>query len=145
MEVIERPDLIGPDYARNHHRVAKQEVIENAISTWTSKHSAEQVLDAMRTKGIPVGRVVSVKDIVEGEQVNARGAIRDVWVDGNGTSEGSGWNVKMNGTFPVLEGCDPQPRWAGPDLGRHTEEIMLKELGMSEAELTKLRMDGVVG
>ncbi|KAE9394566.1 CoA-transferase family III [Gymnopus androsaceus JB14] len=144
MEVIERPDLVGPSYAQNHHRVERQEIIENAISSWTSRHTTEQVLIAMKAKGVPVGRVVSVKDVVGGEQVKARGAVRDVWVDGNESGR-DGWNVKMTGTFPVLEGCDSQPKWAGPDLGYHTEEVMLKELGMTEAEVANLKKDGVVG
>ncbi|KAF9074174.1 L-carnitine dehydratase/bile acid-inducible protein F [Rhodocollybia butyracea] len=146
MQVIERPDLTGPLYQQNQHRVERQEIIEEAISEWTLRHSAEEVIRAMTDAGVPVGRVVSVKDIVEGEQVNARGAIRDVWVDGSKDGDGkTGWNVKMTGTFPVLEGCDPQPRWAGPDLGHHTEEVMLKELGLSEAEVDRLKKDGVIG
>lgn len=108
------------------------------------RHTAEEVIKAMTAAGVPVGRVVTVKDIVESEQVQARGAIKDVWVDGNGSGK-AGWNLKMTGTFPVLKGCDSQPKWAGPELGHHTEEVMTDELGLSSAEVAKLRSDGILG
>ncbi|GAW00700.1 l-carnitine dehydratase bile acid-inducible protein f [Lentinula edodes] len=144
MQVVERPDLTGPSYQQNHHRVERQETIEKAISAWTVRHTAEEVIKAMTAAGVPVGRVVTVKDIVESEQVQARGAIKDVWVDGNGSGK-AGWNLKMTGTFPVLEGCESQPKWAGPELGHHTEEVMTDELGLSPAEVAKLRSDGILG
>jgi len=86
---------------------------------------------------VPVGRVVSVKDIVENDQVKARGSVRDVDV--------KDWKVKMAGTFPVLEGVDSQPKWAGPDLGDHTDEVLSKNLGLTVAEIDKLRNEGIIG
>ncbi|KAJ8072408.1 hypothetical protein AAF712_007938 [Marasmius tenuissimus] len=145
MNVVGRPDLTGPAYQQNHHRVERQNEIETAISNWTSKHSAEDVLDAMTKAGVPVGRVVSVKDIVEGEQVQARGAIQDVWVDGNAEGREEGWNLKMTGTFPALEGVSPVPQWAGPELGYHTDEVLQGDLGLTDVEITNLRKEGVIG
>ena len=83
-----------------------------------------------------------MKEIVEGEHVQARGAVRDVPVNGKDGLES--WNVKMQGTFPVLDGVDPQPKWAGPDLGFHTNEVLMGDLGFSEA-VSKLRSDGIIG
>ncbi|OJA12931.1 hypothetical protein AZE42_09296 [Rhizopogon vesiculosus] len=140
MRAIGREDLIGPAFAHNHHRVARQVEIEEAISAWTGQRHVEEVLTLLDVAGVPVGRVVSVKEIVEGEQVKARGAVEDVWVGG----EGDGWNVKMPKVFPVLDGCDAKTRWAGPDLGAHTEEV-LRDLGLSVDHITRLRDDGVIG
>ncbi|TFK45117.1 CoA-transferase family III domain-containing protein [Crucibulum laeve] len=144
MNTIGRPDLTGPSYQQNHHRVSKQSEIETAISSWTSQHSADEVIAAMNSAGVPVGRVVTVKEIVEGEQVQARGAVRDVWVKGpEGQQEG--WNVKMQGTFPILDGVDPQPKWAGPDLGYHTNEVLKMDLGLSDEAVNRLRDSQVIG
>lgn len=145
MQAIERPDLTGPAYERNQHRVEKQTEIEEAISDWTRRHSVEQVVEAMSAAGVPVGRVVSVKEVVEGEQIKARGAVRDVWVGGDEDEKKEGWNVKMQGTFPVLDGVDSQPRWAGPDLGFHTDEVLMGDLGLSTDIVGKLRSDGIIG
>jgi crotonobetainyl-CoA:carnitine CoA-transferase CaiB-like acyl-CoA transferase len=143
MEVVKRTDLTGPSYQQNHHRVAKQVEIEKAISDWTRQHTVEEVIDVMNKVGVPVGRVVTVKEVVEGEQIRARGAVRDVWVDGLPGQEG--WNVKMQGTFPVLDGVDSQPKWAGPNLGFHTDEVLMGDLGLSAEAVSRLRTDGIVG
>ena len=67
----------------------------------------------MNEAGVPIGRVVTVKEVVENVQVEARGAVRDVWVDNKKAKDGEGLNVKMLGTVPVLDGVDSHPRWAG--------------------------------
>lgn len=137
MTSIDRTDLIGPNYEHNQHRVQRQDEIELAISSWTSQRTVEEVIQAMDKAQVPVGRVVSVKDIVENEQVKARGAVREAVV--------KDWTVKMAGTFPVLEGVESQPRWAGPDLGEHTDEVLSNELSLTMAEIDELRKEGTVG
>ncbi|KAF8959202.1 CoA-transferase family III domain-containing protein [Flammula alnicola] len=137
MAAIDRPDLIGPDYKHNQHRVARQEEIELAISAWTSQRTADEVIDAMNKAGVPVGRVVTVKEVVENEQVLSRGAVKDVPV--------KDWKVKMQGTFPVLEGVNSQPTWAGPDLGYHTDQVLSEDLNLTEEEINQLRKDAIIG
>lgn len=141
MRVIGREDLTGPLYAHNHHRVARQAEIEAAITEWTSSRSAEDVYELLEAAGVPVGRVLSVREIVEHEQVKARDAVEDVWV----RKEDGGWNVKMSRVFPILQGSDAKTRWAGPDLGAHTEEVMKEDLDLGSDEVSRLRRDGVIG
>lgn len=142
MTAIGRSELTGPNYEQNQHRVQRQTEIEKAISDWTSEKTMEEVMDTMNAAGVPVGRVVNVKDIVENEHNRARGAIEDVWVDGK---DAEGWNVKMPGTFPRIEGYDFTPRWAGPDLGEHTDTVLEDVLGKRKEEIEKLREDGIIG
>ena len=144
MQVIDRTDLIGPDYQHNHHRVQRQKEIEDAISAWTSKRQSDEVIEVMNKAGIPVGRVVTVKEVVENVQVEARGAVRDVWVENKKAKGGEAWNVKMLGTVPVLEGVDSQPRWAGPEVGEHTDDVLMNDLGLNAEEVSKLREGNVV-
>ncbi|KAK7064952.1 CoA-transferase family III domain-containing protein, partial [Favolaschia claudopus] len=170
MHLIGAPHLTTPhssEYLHNHHRVKHQAVIEEAIAEWTSRRSVDEVERKLREAGVPVGRVVSVREIVDGgaegevegermggvgEQVKARGAVREVWVPhANAESDvknesANGWALKMPSTFPVLEGVDPAPRWAGPDLGTHTDEVLMGELlGLGEEEVRRLREGGIVG
>ncbi|KAI6163321.1 CoA-transferase family III domain-containing protein [Pisolithus thermaeus] len=141
MRAIGREDLTGPLYAHNHHRVARQAEIEAAITEWTSSRSAEDVYKLLEAAGVPVGRVLSVREIVKHEQVKARDAVEDVWVQ----KEDGGWNVKMPRVFPILQGSDAKTKWAGPDLGAHTDEVMKEDLGLDSDEVVRLRQDGVIG
>ncbi|KAJ2918303.1 hypothetical protein MD484_g2110, partial [Candolleomyces efflorescens] len=145
MKTIDREDLTGPKFERNIQRVKHQRLIEDAISAWTSKRSVDEVIAEMNQAGVPVGRVATVKEVVESEQLNARGAIQDVEVHSKDPSgEKKEWTVKMSGTFPVLDGVDSRPKWAGPDLGAHTEEILRQELGLQTHELARLRREGII-
>jgi crotonobetainyl-CoA:carnitine CoA-transferase CaiB-like acyl-CoA transferase len=144
MHAIDHANLTGPSYQHNHHRVEKQGEIETAISGWTKRHSIAEVEEVMQAAGVPVGRVANVKDIVESEHVKVRGAVRSVEVNSNGKDGRGTWNVKMQGTFPVLDDVDPQPKWAGPDLGFHTDEVLMGNLGLSLEAVSKLRDEGVI-
>ncbi|KAI0819200.1 CoA-transferase family III [Trametes gibbosa] len=144
MTAIGRPDLIGPNYAQNHHRVERQAEIEDAISAWTRTHTAEAVEEIMRAVSVPAGRVLNVKDIVENPHTQARGLVEDVWVPKKGAPAG-GWSVKMSRAVPALEGCDTQTRWAGPELGEHNREVLIGELGLAEEEFVRLQQEGIIG
>jgi crotonobetainyl-CoA:carnitine CoA-transferase CaiB-like acyl-CoA transferase len=142
MTAIERTDLIGPDYLHNDHRVARREEIEKGISEWTRTRTAEEAEEVFRNAGVPAGRVLSVKEIVESEHLNVRGMIEEVYVEKEG---GEGWNVKVPHVVPLLEGSNAHTRWAGPELGQHTEEVLLGDLGLSMKEFEQLKDSGIIG
>lgn len=145
MHAIDRVDLTGPKFERNIQRVKHQRQIEDAISAWTSQRSIDEVIAEMNKAGVPVGRVATVQEVVENEQVISRGAVQDVNViskDVEGHKKE--WTVKMSGTFPIIDGVDSTPKWAGPDLGAHTEEILREELGLRTHELARLRREGII-
>jgi len=78
MQAIDRPDLIELDYQQNHHRVRRR------------KRQPDEVKEAMNKAGVPVGRVVTVKEVVENDQVEARGAVRGVWVENKKSEQAGG-------------------------------------------------------
>lgn len=141
MIAMGREDLTGPRYARNQHRVERQREIEGAISAWTKTRSAGEMQEVMRGAGVPCGRVFSVKEVVENPHTKARGIVEDVWVG----DRQDGWSVKMSKVAPVLDGYDTTTRWAGPDLGQHNREVLIEELGLSEAEYGEYIRQGIVG
>jgi len=145
MTAIGREDMTGHRYGENRHRVARREEIEEAISAWTATRTVAQVIAELDKAGVPVGRVATVKEVYENEQLEARGAIPTVPVAPAGTEGAGGWTVKMPGTFPVLDGVSHQPRWAGPALGHHTEEVLKAYAGLSDIEIKRLRKEGIIG
>jgi crotonobetainyl-CoA:carnitine CoA-transferase CaiB-like acyl-CoA transferase len=154
MQVMDRADLTGPEFANNQHRVKRRVEIEDAIVAWTRQRTRDEVLRELDQVGVPAGRVATVRDIFASEQVRERVAVEDVWVPGQVPSnaahgeekyEDGGWMVKMPGVAPRLEGVQARTRWAGPDLGAHNREILCGKLGLSAKELNALVENGTVG
>ncbi|KAI0701002.1 CoA-transferase family III [Cerioporus squamosus] len=133
MTALERPDLIGPDFAQNHHRVARQKEIEDAITAWTRTRTAEQVEETLRAVGVPVGRVLNVKDIVENEHTKARGLVEEVWVP------------RCRRSCPCLKGATRRRAGQVRSLGQHNREVLIGELGLAEDEFARLQEEGVIG
>jgi len=152
MTAIGRTDLVGPDYANNHHRVVHQKEIEKAISEWTGRHTTEEVCEAMETAKVPHGKIMNVKDLVECEHLIERGMVEEVYVTPSDVGEGGelegeqpgGWTVKVPGVAPKLEGDWSRPTTAGPNLGAHNAEVLGSQLGLGEEQIHQLRMEGVV-
>lgn len=140
MHAIDRDDLTSHKYETNSQRVERRQEIEDAISSWSSTRTVDEVVEHMNKAGVPVGRVATVKDVVENEQLIARGALPEVPVSSNGGD----WTVKMPATFPVLDGVDPLPRWAGPALGQHTEDVLKAFVGVTPGEIERLRREGII-
>jgi crotonobetainyl-CoA:carnitine CoA-transferase CaiB-like acyl-CoA transferase len=160
MQAISRPDLVGPNYARNQQRVERQAEIEEAISNWTKERTPEEVCKVMDEARVPVGRIMNVKDIMENEHVNERGMVERVKVissarvqaktqassveDAVEKPQVEEWDLDVPRVAPLLE-CEARTRWAGPNLGQHNDEILKGELGLSEQEMDELRKDGIIG
>ena len=47
--------------------------------------------------------------------------------------------------LPVLSGTPGATRWAGPELGQHTDWILRTELGMSDERIQELRRSKAIG
>jgi len=67
MRTIGRPDLVGTAYKHNNHRVERQVEIEEAISSW-KRSGVQKRYWRLAGDGVPVGRVVSVREIMDGSR-----------------------------------------------------------------------------
>ncbi|KLO09712.1 CoA-transferase family III [Schizopora paradoxa] len=147
MNAIGRTDLIGPAYAHNQERVLRQAEIEDAISAWTRLRTPEEVCKVMDEARVPVGRIMNVKDIMSNEHVRARGMIEHIHVPSHKElSDGEragGWDLEVSRVVPRLEDAMPT-RWAGPDLGQQTSEVLSEVLNYSSEKLDELRSKGII-
>jgi len=117
-------------------RVAHEGLIDQAISDWTTVHDNEFVLDALGRAKIPSGRIYTAADIAVDPHYQAREMIVP-------TRLPDGTQVKMPGIAPKLSETPGHINWLGPELGAHTD-VVLKELGFSDAELAELRSAGAI-
>ncbi|WP_295466398.1 CaiB/BaiF CoA-transferase family protein [uncultured Pseudomonas sp.] len=137
MQAIGRPDLAErPDLAQNDGRARHSELIDEAIAAWTGSRGIDEVLEILEGAEVPAGRIYSVADIVADPHYQARDMLLD-------TTLPDGATLKMPGIVPKLSATPGQVNWQGPTLGQHTDGL-LAELGLSEADIQRLRKAGVV-
>jgi len=137
MQAIGRPDLAErPDLAQNDGRARHCELIDEAIAAWTGSRGIDEVLEILEGAEVPAGRIYSAADIVTDPHYQAREMLLD-------TTLPDGATLKMPGIVPKLSATPGQVNWQGPTLGEHTDSL-LTELGLSEADIQRLRKSGVV-
>ncbi|NLD70977.1 MAG: CoA transferase [Limnobacter sp.] len=137
MRAIDRPDLADdPALASNAGRAGRADEIDGAIAAWTSRHTLDEGLEAMARAEVPSGRIYSVADMVSDPQYQARQMIERVPL-------ADGTPLAMPAVVPKLSDTPGGTRWAGPDLGAHTAEV-LEGLGYDREAIDALRRDGVV-
>jgi formyl-CoA transferase len=137
MRAIGRTDLADdPSLAQNDGRVARNDEIDAAISTWTSRHTLAEVLAVLERAEVPVGKIYSAADIHADPHYRARGMIESVTIPDGGS-------VDLPGIAPQLSGTPGRTAWPGPELGAHTDEV-LGSLGLDPAAVAALRRDHVI-
>ena len=137
MQAVGRDDLgENPAFAHNDGRAAQSDLLDAAISAWSSALPIDEVLKALEQAEVPAGRIYNVADIVADPHYQARGMILDAELPG-------GASVKMPGIVPKLSDTPGSVNWQGPALGQHTDSV-LGELGMTAADIAQLKASGVV-
>ena len=137
MQASGRPDLAErPDLAQNDGRARHSDEIDAAIAAWTGSRGIDEVLAVLEAAEVPAGRIYSVADIVADPHYQARDMLLD-------TTLPDGATLKMPGIVPKLSATPGQVNWQGPTLGQHTDAL-LTELGLSEADIQRLKDAGVV-
>lgn len=137
MTAIGRGDLgDDPAFAHNDGRAAQSDLLDGAISAWSTQRPIDEVLRVLEAAEVPAGRIYSVADIVADPHYQARGMILDAQLPG-------GVETKMPGVVPKLSETPGVINWQGPSLGQHTQDV-LTELGLSERAIQRLKDEGIV-
>src|SRR4029079_7934732 len=135
-EIIDRPDLAGaPRFAINPDRCRHRAILDEAIGSWCAQHDLAEIQKVADDAGIGNSRYNLPSEVVIHPQLTARDRWRTV-----GTSKG---DIQALRPPPVIRGFE-QPMGAVPGLGEHTDAV-LGELGLTADELSRLRIDGVIG
>ena len=134
-------DLIGepgwktaPGYDKPLHRLDKLNKIFNRIEQWTMSKTKFEVMEACNPLDIPVGPILSMKELAEDEGLRATGTIVEVDHPTRGKYLSVGCPIKMSDS--------PVEVTRSPLLGEHTDEILTEVLGYSAEEAAELRAAG---
>jgi len=138
MTVMNRQDLGNdPALADNAGRVARVQEIDAAIGQWTAGLTVEEVLTALESAEVPAGKIYTVADIAADPHYAARGMLQKVQMD-------DGSELAVPGFVPKLSATPGSKRRNAPTLGQDTDAV-LREVGLTEAQIAALRESGVVG
>lgn len=133
------PELADdPRYRTNQDRRANRESLLAKLQEIFLTKSYEEWEQLLLGRGIPVGAINDVGQVVEHPQVKARGSLVDVEHPRLGTVRVAGPAVRLSATPASV-------RSASPLLGQHTREVLSEVLGMTAAELDELQAAGAFG
>jgi len=137
-------DLIGkpewkedPGYATPNARLDKLTQIFDTIEEWTKTKTKFEVMEICNPLDIPVGPILSMKEIAEEPSLRETGTIVEVDHPTRGKYLTVGNPIKLSASPAVVK--------RSPLLGEHTEEILREFLGYSEDEVAQIKESGAIG
>jgi len=140
-KMIDEPGwLDDPRFAtREGWRVHLEDVIRPAIEAWAAGKTKLEAARELNEAGIAAGPVNTAPDVIDDPHVAARHMLVEVpRTDGEPPYLMPGNPVKLT---KVAEGPETRVPW----VGEHTDDLLRAELGLDDAALARLRVDGVIG
>lgn len=134
-QVLGQPELADdPAYATNAARVGNRERVDAVVAKTLAALGADEAVARLEGAGIACARLRDVREVAEHPQLAARDRWREV-----GSPAGP-----LRALLPpiTLPGGEEARMGAVPRLGEHTG-VVLRALGMTDAEIAGLLRDGV--
>lgn len=137
-DVIGAPEWKDKEgYATPPERLDKLDEIFARIEEWTKTKTKYEVMEICNPLDIPVGPVLSTKEIMDDDGLRATGTIVDVDHPERGKYVSVGCPIKLSDSAVEVT--------RSPLLGEHTTEILKDVLGYSGEALEQILASGAVG
>ncbi|MGH8431112.1 MAG: CoA transferase, partial [Solimonas sp.] len=137
-------DLIGkpewktdPDYATPPARLPRLRHIFNTIEQWTMTKTKFEVMNECNALDIPVGPILSMKELAEEQSLRDTGTIVEVDHPTRGKYLSVGNPIKLSDSITEVT--------RSPLLGEHTDEILSKVLNFTPAEIAEIKESVATG
>ncbi len=125
-------------FARNENRVRHRAVLVPMIADVVVKRSQHDWLAALEAVGVPCGPINKLDQVFADPQLRSRGMKIDMPHPLAGRVPLVNVPVRMSGT-PLQTDLPP------PLLGEHTARVLSERLALSDAVVSRLAADGVIG
>ena len=136
-KVMGREDLIAdPRFAAPNERVKNAEALDAIIRDWTSTRTKHAAMAQVGGAGIPAGAVLDTMELQNDPTFEQRGIMQVMQHPKHGPFKMPAWPVRVDGKPPAVK--------PSPILGEHTADVLTHWLGLSEAEVERMRADAVV-
>ena len=137
LRLVGRPDLAdAPWFGTGRGRVEHVDELDEAVGGWIAARSSADVIEAFEAAQAAVAPVYDVRGVIADPQYRARGTVLTV-------DDPDFGRLDMQNVLFRLSETPGGVRWPGRTHGADTAEV-LGELGLSAAEIDRLRGDGVV-
>jgi formyl-CoA transferase len=136
-DVIGKPEWkTDPDYATPKARLPKLKHIFATIEQWTMTKTKFEVMDICNAVDIPVGPILSMKEIAEDESLRKTGTVVEVDHPTRGKYLSVGNPIKLSDSISEVK--------RSPLLGEHTDEILTDVLGFKANEVAEIKNSGAL-
>jgi crotonobetainyl-CoA:carnitine CoA-transferase CaiB-like acyl-CoA transferase len=136
-EAMEQPELASSEqYGPKERRLRARDAVNAIVAKWVASLDLETVLARCGKSDVPASLLYSIADIFEDPQYRARGNIKM-------TASRIG-ELAVPDVIPRLSQTPGQIHWLGEGLGAQNDEVFGSVLGLSNAEIARLREDGVI-
>src|SRR5271156_6354645 len=136
-------DLIGkpewktdPDFAAPPARLPRLRLIFDTIEEWTKTMTKFEVMDKCNKHDIPVGPILSMREIAEERSLRATGTVVEVDHPTRGVYLTVGNPIKLSDSIADVR--------RSPLLGEHTDEVLREVLGYSDKEIGEIKASGAI-
>ena len=137
-DVIGKPEWKTQEgYAKPPERLDKLNEVFAAVEEWTKTKTKFEVMDICNPLNIPVGPILSLKEISEDEGLYATGTMVKVDHPERGEYLSVGCPIKLSDSDVEVV--------RSPLLGEHTQEVLTDVLGYSGDDLKRVVDSGAVG
>jgi formyl-CoA transferase len=135
-----QPELATDDrFATHVARGRNQDELDKIIGDWAADKQPRDIIETLSAAGVIAGPINTVAEVVADPQLRARGMLVEHF------DERINRPVLGPGIVPVLSESPGTVRNAGSARpGQHNDEIYRGLLGKSDAELERLREEGVL-
>ena len=136
--IMEREELADPKYASRQGRLLYADEVDALMLPWLLDNDKVDIFKAGQEHGLGFSFVSTMQDLLEMEQLEARGYFADIEHPVAGALRYPG---------PPISPHSPIQPWVyrrAPLLGEHTEPVLVDELGYSPGQVQTWQADGAL-
>ncbi|MET7640732.1 CoA transferase [Streptomyces sp. NPDC005438] len=138
MRLVGRPDLVDrPWFATGGGRAAHADQLDAPVADWIGARTREEVVAGFTGAGAAVAPIYDARDLVSDPHVRETRMLTEVPDEDLGP-------LLMHNVMWRMSRSPGSIRFTGRPLGADTDEVLVKELGVDQDELARLRERHVV-
>lgn len=139
VEATGMPHLLDDErFSTNPLRVENHAELAPFIEGWTSTMTVPEVVTLLTEHGVPACPIYNLKEAAEDPHI---GGVREMTVEMEQPGLGM---IKLMGNPIKMSETRPSPKGPAPGLGEDNSSVLAELLGLPEAELERLRREGVI-